>query len=170
MRGAGPEVCSVFHLTPEETRLVDLVRQQSCYRLGAYEFVQEAVFFASRVVFATGTHVSGQQLLQAVRRLARERYGALAREVFEQWGIRTTEDVGTIVFQLVETGILSKTEEDSLEDFRDGYDLDTAFSADDYWAERLTPTRATTPPRATAAPDECDANPTSPAREKADGA
>lgn len=127
----------MFQFTDDEARLAEVVRRQSLYRQGAYEFVRESVVYASRVVFATGTHVSGGQLLEALRKLARERYGVMAREVFGHWGIRATEDVGEIVFQLVDAGILSKTEEDSLDDFRDVFDLDVAFAADSYWTERF---------------------------------
>lgn len=137
----------MFAIPPDELRVIEVARRHGRYRLGAYEFVREAVFYASRVVYATGTHVSGQQLLEAIRRLARERFGALAREVFEDWGIRRTEDVGEIVFELVEAEILSRTEEDSRDDFRGVYDLDAVFSADDYWLERFAPSPATDPTR-----------------------
>jgi len=132
----------MFQFTEDEARLADVVRRQSRFRQGAYEFVREAVVYASRVVYATGTHVTGGQLLEAMRQLARERYGVLAREVFAHWGIRRTEDVGSIVFELVDAEILSKTEEDSLDDFRDVYDLDVAFAADAYWTERFAARRS----------------------------
>jgi uncharacterized repeat protein (TIGR04138 family) len=133
----------MFQIPPDEATVIQVARREGRFRLGAYEFVREAVFYASRVVYATGTHVSGQQLLEAVRRLARERFGALAREVFEDWGVRRTEDVGEIVFHLVDAGILSKTDEDSREDFRDVYDLDAVFATDDYWLERFAPSPGT---------------------------
>ena len=105
--------------------------------MAAYEFVSDAVTYASHVVYATGSHVTGGELLEAIRRLARERYGVLAREVFESWGVRTTEDFGTIVFLLVEEGLLGKTEEDSIEDFRDVYSFEEAFRESDYWKDRI---------------------------------
>lgn len=132
----------MFQFSEDEARLAEVVGRQSLYRQGAYEFVRESVVYASRVVFATGTHVSGGQLLEAIRRLARERYGVMAREVFAYWGIRSTSDIGEIVFQLVEAEILSKTEEDSRDDFRDVFDLDEAFAADSYWKERFVNRKA----------------------------
>jgi uncharacterized repeat protein (TIGR04138 family) len=52
--------------------------------------------------------------------------------VFNFWGVQTTEDFGHIVFNLVEKGLLSKTPEDSLEDFRDVYDFKKVFEEDYY--------------------------------------
>ena len=51
----------------------------------------------------------------------------MARTVLNRWGLRRTEDFGEIVFQLVDKGILGKTEEDKLQDFAGGYDFDEAF-------------------------------------------
>ena len=47
--------------------------------------------------------------------------------VLEHWGIKSTEDFGNIVFNLVENRVLSKTEDDSIEEFRDGYDFAEVF-------------------------------------------
>ncbi len=80
-------------------------------------------------------NVGGRDLLEAARDLAVDRFGALAAEVFASWGIRATEDVGTIVFNLVAGGILQKTATDSMEDYRGIFDLATAFER--RFAERL---------------------------------
>lgn len=129
----------MFKFTPEDVRLLKIVREDGRFALGAYEFVRDAVTFASHVVYATGDHVSGPQLLEALRRLARDRYGALAGDVFRTWGIRTTDDVGEIVFQLVDSKILSCTENDRVEDFHAVFDLEDAFEVETYWTERLGP-------------------------------
>lgn len=72
-------------------------------------------------------HVSGQELLEGIREYGIKEYGALTRTVFEHWGIRRTEDFGEIVFNLVNAGVLGKTETDSTEDFKQGYDFGKAF-------------------------------------------
>ena len=56
---------------------------------------------------------------------------------FRSWGVHRTDDFGEIVFQLVERGLLTKTEEDSKDDFRDVYAFEDAFRPDDYWEEVL---------------------------------
>jgi uncharacterized repeat protein (TIGR04138 family) len=47
--------------------------------------------------------------------------------VFSEWGIRTCEDFGEIVFNLVENSLLAKTKKDSREDFKGGYEFSEAF-------------------------------------------
>jgi uncharacterized repeat protein (TIGR04138 family) len=73
-------------------------------------------------------HLSGQELLAGVIRLARSEFGSLAPMVFREWGIRRGEDWGTIVFQLVGTGQLSARPEDRIEDFGGIPDLETALT------------------------------------------
>ncbi len=79
-------------------------------------------------------HISGQELAGGVRGLALDRYGPMARTVLEHWGIHTTEDIGDIVFAMVECGILTKQDEDRREDFRDVFDFAEAFEQDYHWA------------------------------------
>lgn len=73
-------------------------------------------------------HLSGQELLHGIVRLARDEFGEMASVVFREWGIRRGEDVGNIVFHLVGRGQLSARPEDSIEDFRIGLDLLRALS------------------------------------------
>jgi uncharacterized repeat protein (TIGR04138 family) len=79
-------------------------------------------------------HISGQELAAGVRGLALDRYGPMARTVLEHWGIHTTEDIGDIVFAMVEFGLLTKQDEDRREDFRDVFDFAEAFEQDYPWA------------------------------------
>jgi len=72
-------------------------------------------------------HVSGQELLDGIRKYALQEYGPLSRTVLAQWGITTTDDFGQMVFNLVQKGILGKTEQDKIEDFKNGYDFNVAF-------------------------------------------
>ena len=45
----------------------------------------------------------------------------------EHWNIQKCRDFGDIVFNLVDFGILGRTENDSLEDFEGGYSFEEAF-------------------------------------------
>jgi uncharacterized repeat protein (TIGR04138 family) len=72
-------------------------------------------------------HVSGQELLGGIRDYALAQFGPMTQMVFEEWGIKRCEDFGEIVFNMVEIGLLGKTEKDSREDFANGYDFDDAF-------------------------------------------
>jgi len=72
-------------------------------------------------------HVSGQKLLDGIRAYALEQFGPLSRAVLEHWGVRSCRDFGVIVFELVDYGVLGKTDEDSIADFEGGYDFAEAF-------------------------------------------
>ena len=52
----------------------------------------------------------------------------LAPAVLQHWHIHRTEDFGRIVYAMIEGEALSKTPEDSIEDFAGVYDFDEAFS------------------------------------------
>jgi uncharacterized repeat protein (TIGR04138 family) len=81
------------------------------------------------------SNVSGRDLLEAFRDLALDRYGALAREVLRAWGITRTGDVGALVFNMVEAGLLQKTASDSPADYHEVFDFEAAF--DRAFADRL---------------------------------
>ena len=102
------------------------------YAPDAYQFLFESLEHAVKLAgraSAEGTarHVSGQELLAGMRAHALEAFGPLAAAVWRAWGIRDTLDWGRIVFLLVDHGMLNRQEEDTLEDFRDGFDFDEAF-------------------------------------------
>ena len=82
-------------------------------------------------------HVNGGELLDGIRDLALNRFGPMAKTVFQQWGVERTEDFGEIVFQLVEQGLLGKTEADKRSDFARGYDFDDTFVRDFDWLDKI---------------------------------
>lgn len=110
--------------------LRDLVARDPRYRPDAYRFVFEALDYTLKGLGRKGGHVSGRQLLEGIRDFALDQFGGLAGLVFDQWGIRCTGDFGEIVFNLVEAGLMGKTESDTREDFRDVYAFDEVFRVD----------------------------------------
>ena len=72
-------------------------------------------------------HVTGRILCQGLRDFALEQYGLLAGTVLRRWRITRCEDFGQIVFAMVDAGMMHKTEEDSIEDFRDVFNFREAF-------------------------------------------
>ena len=78
-------------------------------------------------------HISGAELAVSVRDLAIERFGLLARTVLEHWGVHSTEDIGEIVFLLVDHGVLTKEETDRREDFADVYSFEEVFESEYPW-------------------------------------
>lgn len=82
-------------------------------------------------------HITGAELAEGVRELAIERFGPMARSVLEHWGIHATDDLGDVVFALVEHGVLIKQDEDSRDDFVGIFDFEEAFEQDYPWEARL---------------------------------
>jgi uncharacterized repeat protein (TIGR04138 family) len=117
--------------------ITDIVRRDGRFAYEAYEFMFEALNHTQQLVGRVPIggekpgaehHVSGKEILEGAVDLAREDFGFLARTVFHQWGVRTTDDLGEIVFNLIEAELLSKTDTDSRADFHDVFDLDRALS------------------------------------------
>jgi uncharacterized repeat protein (TIGR04138 family) len=82
-------------------------------------------------------HISGAELAVGVRDLALAEFGPMARTVLAHWGIHSTEDLGQIVFAMVDCGLLTKREEDRQEDFRDLFDFEEVFEHEYPWGGRL---------------------------------
>jgi uncharacterized repeat protein (TIGR04138 family) len=101
------------------------------YTRDAYLFVREALDYAQKLVGKENggkvRHVTGQELLEGIRRFALEQFGPMTLTVFEEWGVRNCGDFGEIVFNMLEIGLLAKTEKDSRADFQGGYDFEDAF-------------------------------------------
>lgn len=102
------------------------------YDAFAYYFVREALDFAVRMHKKADhgkmRHVSAAELLEGIRVYAMQEYGPMALTVLGAWGLHCTEDIGEVVFNLVESGKLGKTDEDRKEDFANGFDFREAFA------------------------------------------
>ena len=108
------------------------------YPLEAFNFVREGLGHTAERLHGDpdalpelDRHVSGQQLCLGLRDYAIDQYGLLAPVVLEHWNIHRTEDFGRIVFGMIEAGLMSRTDEDTLDDFRGVYDFREAFSRDE---------------------------------------
>lgn len=94
----------------------------------AYHFLREALDFTLASRQEKG-HVRGQVLLEGIRQFALKQFGPLTLMVLDRWNIHRTEDFGEIVFNMVDSGLLGKTEEDCREDFANGYDFEEVFGS-----------------------------------------
>ena len=100
------------------------------YDRAAYHFLRDALEFTvkeRKKATGEGGHVTGQQLLDGIRRYAIKQYGPMVPIVLEYWGIKRTEDFGHMVFALVEVGVFGKTERDSIDDFKEVFSFEEAF-------------------------------------------
>jgi len=117
----------------------EVIRSDGRYPIEAFAFLHDALSHAVGEVHGADAqvstdpqtepsrHVTGAQLCHAMRDLAIERWGRLARPVLSKWNIRATIDLGNMVYLLVDNSFMRKTEEDSIEDFRDVFSFDEAF-------------------------------------------
>jgi len=114
---------------PRRHYIVDLTRiarADGRYVPEAYKFVLDGLDYELKRL-SRRRHLSGQELAEALRKLALRRFGMLARSVLESWGVRTTGDFGEIVYVLIRHGILRRRREDSKDDFKNVYDFHEAF-------------------------------------------
>ena len=97
----------------------------------AYHFVQEGLNHTLKSLKRGGQHthrhVSGQELLHGLREFALKEYGPMSKAVLNEWGIKTTDDIGQIVFNLVNASVLGKNDTDSPGDFKNVFTFDDAF-------------------------------------------
>ena len=110
------------------------------YARDAYHFLREALDFTQKIISKedkgkTRKHVTGQELLGGIRQHALQQFGPMTVTVFAEWGVTNCKDFGEMVFHMVESGLLAKTEKDSRDDFQEGYDFSDAFEKP-FWPER----------------------------------
>jgi uncharacterized repeat protein (TIGR04138 family) len=105
--------------------------QDSRYHREAYLFLREALDYTQKRLSqgkrVEPRHVTGQELLTGIREYALTQFGPMAKTVLNEWGVKSCEDFGEMVFKMVEHGLLSQTEKDSRDDFKGGFDFDRAF-------------------------------------------
>src|SRR5687767_9512117 len=118
-----------------EKKLEQIVEEVGLYPIEAYDFLQNGLAYTVNKIHGkvkdpkVSRHVGGRDLCEGLREYALMKWGLMARTVLSRWNIRRTLDFGKIVFALVDNGWMQKTDEDSLDDFRDVFDFKTAFEA-----------------------------------------
>ena len=126
-----------MHTVNFEEIVDKIVQLDRRYSREAYFFVREALDHTQQSVHkpprsshdTTDRHVTGQQLLEGIRLYALKTFGPMSLFTLQELGVRSCEDFGEIVFNLVEygQGLFGKTEQDSRNDFKPGYDFEIAF-------------------------------------------
>ena len=131
-----------MHTSNFDEALEQIVQKDLRYHRDAYFFVREALDYTQKMADKAGKsesrqaaeeavekvrHVSGQQLLEGIRAYALDQYGPMTLTVLAEWGVRTCEDFGELVFNMVENHLLAKTKKDSRDDFKGGYLFEEAF-------------------------------------------
>ncbi len=113
-------------------RFEELLRRDRRYQPEAYNFVYEALDWTLQHLVegpvSADSHVDGRQLLEGIRQYAIRQFGPLASTVFENWGVKKTDDWGEIVFNLIEYDLMGRSENDNKEDFCQVYDFQEVFN------------------------------------------
>jgi len=111
--------------------LDSIVANDRRYQRDGYIFLRDALDFTTKqqkkIKGVSVRHVSGPELLDGVRQYALREFGPMVMTVFDSWGIRSSEDIGNMVFNLIGAGVFGKTEEDSIKDFKNVYDFEDVF-------------------------------------------
>ena len=122
----------------ESNPFVELLKRDRRFKMESYRFINEALVYAQNVLKlgrsapsesnsavepVEDRHVSGQDLSRAVKEFALIQYGYMARPVLHELGINRTDDIGRVVYNLIEIGFMKKTADDRIEDFENVFDL-----------------------------------------------
>ncbi len=116
-----------------EEQIQEVRTKDPRYRREAYFFLLEALDFTLDMLGrydleGEERHVGPREYLEGIREYAVFKFGPLAGLVLRKWGVRTTEDLGEIVFNMVDCGLLHSRPQDRKEDFRGIFDFEEAFS------------------------------------------
>ncbi len=125
-------------MAQQQQILVDwdaVLKVAGAYPMDALNFVREGLSFTVKRTHRDpeslpelDRHVSGQQLCFGLRDFAIEQFGLLAPAVLRHWNINRTDDFGRIVFAMIGGGVMTRTDDDTLEDFRGVFEFGEAFS------------------------------------------
>jgi len=125
-----------------------IVERDPRFKREAYLFLREALEYTQKMMGRPSAeeirHVTGRDLLEGIRRYALDQFGPMVPTVLSEWGINKCEDVGEIVFNMVDSNLLAKTDTDTREDFKSVYDFDEAF-AKPFRPTKRTPTETSLP-------------------------
>jgi len=104
-----------------------VISKDSRYDIGAYYFLKDALDFTVKRVMDSNDgehrHVSAQELIVGFRDLALQEFGPMASTLMTEWGISAGNDIGIMVFQLIEAGAFGKQDSDTPDDFANSFDL-----------------------------------------------
>ena len=108
----------------EADDFADIVAKDHRYHARGYAFLMDVVHYLSG---EADKHVSGEAILDEFKERALDQYGPLTYTVLAEWGIHSTEDIGEMMFNLVDAKRVHRDENDSPDTFLNGYDFKETF-------------------------------------------
>ena len=122
-------------LEQPQKSIEEIVAEDGRYHMNAFNFLHKALVQSCVQHHPDPEdpqkHVTGQQLSQSIASLAREQWGLMAPTVLKSWNVYKSIDFGNMVYLLIDHDFMNKTDGDSLEDFRDVFDVETDFDISD---------------------------------------
>lgn len=116
---------------PFEESVRRAMARDSRYAADAYTFLRDSLDYTIRgsqkARIKESGHVTGAELCRGLRDHALEQFGPMVPTILETWGIRSTRDIGEMVFNLIAAGAFSKSDTDTLDDFEGIYGFHEAF-------------------------------------------
>lgn len=116
-----------------EQSVISILKRESRFDAHAYFFLKDALDFTLRRIAETNggkaRHVSGEELLEGFRDHALEQFGPMASTLMAEWGVNQCQDVGDMVFLLIDEQVFGRQESDRREDFAGAFDLHRDLAA-----------------------------------------
>jgi uncharacterized repeat protein (TIGR04138 family) len=114
-----------------EQSVVSILKRDKRFDPHAYFFLKDALDFTlKRIAESNGgqaRHVSGPELLAGCRDFALEQFGPMASTLMTEWSIRKCQDLGDMVFHLIEEQVFGKQDSDKKEDFSEVFDFEASL-------------------------------------------
>lgn len=107
----------------ESDSFEDIVGKDSRYDARAYALLMDVIRFLGK----NGRHMDAAQILDEFKETALDQYGPMTYRVLAEWGLKSCEDIGEMMFNLAESHRVAKDENDSIDAFTGGYDFKETF-------------------------------------------
>lgn len=108
-----------------------IIKKHPEYRADAYFFLHDTLQFSlkRRRKKAASAYLTTQELMDGFRLKVLQDFGPMSMTLLNYWGIKKCEDIGQMIFYLVEAGVLGKTQSDTLSSFSNIFDFEKEFVA-----------------------------------------
>ncbi len=101
----------------------DIVARDPRYSAKAYALLMDVLGW----LFRDGATADGEAILDEFRERTLDLYGPMSYTVLSEWGVKSTEDVGEMMFNLADAGRVRREDSDNAEAFVGGYDFKETF-------------------------------------------
>ncbi len=110
-----------------EQSVLSILKRDKRFDPHAYFFLKDALDFTLKRIAENNNgqarHVSGPELLEGFRDFSLEQFGPMASTLMTEWGVHKCQDVGDMVFHLIEEQVFGKQDSDRREDFSEAFDF-----------------------------------------------